>query len=73
MKEQQTITLWNVTINQAKRLREIIKTDIQQAIIDNDFENASELLYQIKDIDSKIRNAEELKAMMDESEGENDD
>lgn len=73
MKQQQTITLWNVTIPQARKLIELIKSDIQQSIIDNDFETASDLLYQIKDIDSQIRNAEELKAMMDESEGENDD
>lgn len=69
MKQQQTITLWNVTIPQARKLIEIIKSELQQSIIDNDFETASDLLYQIKDIESKI----ELKAMMDESEGENDD
>ena len=73
MKEQQTITLWNVGIPQAKGLREIIKADIQKAIIDNDFETASELLYQIKDITSKINHVEECEKLNDESEVENDD
>ena len=69
--KQQTITLWSVTIPQAEKLIEVIKTELQQSMSENDFDTASELLYQIKDIQSKIELQKEIAKV--ESEGENDD
>lgn len=68
--KHQTITLWNVTIPQAEKLIEVIKTEIQHSMSENDFDTASELLYQIKDITSKIEFQKEIAKV--ESEGEND-